>query len=150
MEKTRKQASALPYCHTKPLNVNKNTISGHCIVICFDFIDRLYTALPKHAAMVVPKHSLVTAPIPVGEFPDHVKQMHLKGKDSFAAEFKVCACTKKYVPIIVMMASTELYTICCSYSPSVYYSTAVAFCHTSCRVLQDKPLSPLLWERGML
>lgn len=65
--------------------------------------------------MVVPKHSLVTAPIPVGEFPDHVKQMHLKEKDSFAAEFKVCVL-KKYVPIIVRLASIDLYTRYCSYS----------------------------------
>ena len=37
----------------------------------------------------VPKPSLVTEPIPMSEFPDYVKQMHRKGKDSFVADFNV-------------------------------------------------------------
>ena len=37
----------------------------------------------------VPKPSLVAEAIPMSEFPDYVKQMHQKGKDSFAADFNV-------------------------------------------------------------
>ena len=72
----------------------------------------------------------------MAEFPDHVKQMHImRGKDSFATEFKVCPLVSTSVRVAGMEFDQvlQLYThsaqhYCSSVLPSCLQSIPV---HTS-------------------
>lgn len=111
-------------------------------VVTHYFTELIFTALFNHVDQLVRKHSPVVEPIPMSEFPDHVKLMHLRGKDSFAAEFKVYTCTSVKIAGMEFHLMLQLVTL--------HSTTALGFSRNVFRVFQYAPLSPLLWERRML